>query len=340
MYDYRFFLDRGMSVKEVEKAVCKFLELPENCYVACIWPRAKGKAKELGSLFEKVIYKKSIDLSWHGAHNLLAEVYAGEAWLGPRESNFPGVKAKLSECFTGKGSLRIVAFQSGSLEQVVELKEKIRQLYGCGKHSVHITDTRAEAIRLSRVLFNSNSLDFLERGAPSAFGKTLDQLDAFRGFLSKNQVGAEDLVLDSSAVLALYGLREANDIDYLSEKSLPVVVEGIDSHDSELVFHKTKKLDLIYDSRFFFYFDGLKGLSVEQVAVMKVNRGEEKDQKDLQLIGSALGPRRFGTVAATWQRYLFLRAKARRSFIAMLRKVGVYLFVRKVYRLVRRRNDG
>jgi hypothetical protein len=101
------------------------------------------------------------------------------------------------------------------------------------------------------VLFNSNSLDFLERGTPGAFGKTLKQLHAFKGFLAKNHADAEDVVLDSSAVLALYGLREANDIDYLSEKSFSVVVKGMDSHDSELRFHKAKKLDLIYDNHFF-----------------------------------------------------------------------------------------
>jgi hypothetical protein len=202
---------------------------------------------------------------------------------------------------------------------------------------------------------NSNSLDFLERGAPRAFGKMLNQLDAFRGFLKNNLVVAEDVVLDSGSVLALYGLREANDIDYLSDKSLPIAFEGIDSHDSELRFHKEKKLDLIYDSHFFFYFDGLKILSLEQVAAMKENRGEEKDQRDLRLMRPALGPRRLAGVAASRPQYFFLQARAKRLLTVtlrelrtkaerplrvMLQKVGVYSFVRRVYRWVRDRSDG
>jgi hypothetical protein len=73
---------------------------------------------------------------------------------------------------------------------------------------------------------------------------------------------------------------------------------------------------------------------------MKENRGDEKDRMDLRLMRSALRPSKFAAVTTIHAQYSFLRLKARRSLLVMLRKFGVYSYVQKVYRWVRNRSDG
>ena len=96
-YGFKFFLKRGMSERDVEIAVTKFIELAENCHVALIWPSAKGYREELAELIPNIIYKREISLNISGAHNLLSQVYYDEDWLGSRVKNYPGVKNKLVE---------------------------------------------------------------------------------------------------------------------------------------------------------------------------------------------------------------------------------------------------
>jgi hypothetical protein len=340
MYDYRFFLGRGMSQAEVEIAVSKFIELQSNCFVACVWPRAEGKRAELDSLFSRVVYKKSLKLSYTGAHNFLAEVYAGETWLGSQENRFAGAKGKLVECFASEGELRAYAFQADSLEDVVKLKDEIRELFGVGKHSVHITDTHEEAVRISRLLFNENSLHFLEFGDPYAFKDTFNKIESFGSFLDKAGIKRSDAMLDSSIVLSLYGLREARDLDFLSIQDLGQTPEDLDPHDSELKYHGKKKVDLLFDNSCFFYYRNIKFVSLPQLAEMKRSRREEKDVRDLQLMAPLLQKNGIGLSLKLLQRLFFIRAKGRHLIIQALRKVHLYELAKSAYRFLRRGKGG
>lgn len=92
---------------------------------------------------------------------MLSQIYYGEEWLGNVENNFKGSQGKLVECFKNFEPVRVIAFQADNLEEVIEIKEKIRDIFKIGKHSVHITDTKEEAIRVARIVFNNNSIHFL-----------------------------------------------------------------------------------------------------------------------------------------------------------------------------------
>ena len=51
----------------------------------------------------------------------------------------------------------------------MKIKDKIREVFNVGKHSVHITDTKEEAIRTARVVFNDNSIHFLNYAKPNKY---------------------------------------------------------------------------------------------------------------------------------------------------------------------------
>ena len=209
-YDYRFFLSRGMDSIDIETAVCKFIELCPDSYIAIIWASAdfKGKDDEVNRFFNRVIYKKEVKLSYNGTHNLIAQIYANESWLGKRDQNHRGVEGKLVPCFKKNLPLRVVAFQADSLKLVQRIKTGIREIFGMGKHSIHITDTHEEAIRVSRLLFNENALHFLNYALPNKYLSTFEKINELKNFIRYCGYSSNDVLLDSSIVLSLYGLRE------------------------------------------------------------------------------------------------------------------------------------
>lgn len=337
-YDFNFFIQRGMSQAEIEISVTKFIELAENCHVALVWPSAQGHQDELDALIPNIIYKSRVSLKHRGGHNLLSQVYYDEEWLGRKDENYPGVENKLVQCFKTFDDLRIVAFQEESLEKILLLKEKIRQIFSIGKHSVHISDTKEEAIRIARILFNENSVHFLNYAEPNKFLATDKKLKRFKKFVSKNNFQPEDVILDTSIILSLYGVRECNDIDYLSFdiESLKYKDDLIDEHTLELGFHDEDRKTLIFDPAFYFYYDDLKFISFHQLYRMKKNRAEEKDNNDLALMAALIEHNVTKKIIATIrQKYYFLKVKTKIRTMELLRVIGLYEFARAIYRAIK-----
>ena len=62
-------------------------------------------------------------------------------------------------------------------------------------------------IRLSSYLLNANSFHFLNYARPSSFKLSVDKVLALRSELSESFVSSEDVVIDGSFVMELYGLK-------------------------------------------------------------------------------------------------------------------------------------
>jgi hypothetical protein len=86
--------------------------------------------------------------------------------------------------------------------------------------------------------------------------------------------------------LAIYGLRDCNDWDYLhfGEGSAESGIWGITSHNEELAFHRWEKERILFDPDYHFYYKGVKFSSLPVVRAMKEARGEWKDSRDIALI--------------------------------------------------------
>lgn len=336
-YDYKFFLERGMGQADIEIAVTKFIEYADNCYIALLWPAAKGRQADIDSYIPNLIYQREVTLNHNGAHNLLSQVYFNEEWLGLKEENFPGVKNKLVECFNNSGSLRVVAFQESRFENVLKIKNDVRDMFSIGKHSIHITDTKEEAIRVAKILFNQNSVHFLNHGQPHKYLSTFSQLERFKSFLIENDLNLDDVVIDGSVVMSLYGIREAGDVDYLSSIEMEHLNDGVvDNHEDELVFHHQSKEQLIYDQNFYFHFDDLKFISFHQLYQMKTNRSESKDNNDLVMMKALLEHSSFRMFMGRLRQTLYYaKAKGIMYTIKLLRVTKLYAFVRYIYRKLR-----
>lgn len=331
-YDYKFFLDKGMKADDLEVAVQEFLKISKDSYIAIVWSAATGGDSFLEEQFKNIVYQKEVSLTSLGKHNLISEVYKGAKWLGNIDNSFSGAWGKINECFGSSGKIRVYVFQSESLSEVRRIKDNIRSHFGIGNSSVHITDTKSEAEELGKMLLNNNSINFINYGSPVKYKSIYKSIENTKKYLISNNIDSELMVFDSGIVLSLYGLRETNDIDVLS--MVDVDSPLFDQHDAQIIYHKKCKEDLIFDQKNFFYFNGLKFLSLPLVKSFKASRKGAKDLDDIILIDNMKRNKSF-IPRIDKNSFVYTRAKIkiffRSNFKKSLRKLGLFGIFKKIY---------
>ena len=336
IYDYKFFYERNVPSRIMDAAACEFIEQCNNIFLAIIWPTAVKKDKEINEILKNIIYEKKISFNSNGAHNLLSQIYYGEEWIGSVENNFKGSQGKLIECFKNFNPVRFIAFQSNSIKEVQKNKEKIRTIFNVGKHSIHITDTKMEALRISRLVFNDNSVHFLNYAKPNKFISTHSKIEDFKIFMNKNNISNSEVLLDAGLVLSAYGLREARDTDFFisDDKAIKFEVDLINNHDEVLDYYQKEKMELIYDQNSYFYFNDLKFISLFNLHQMKLCRNEKKDQNDSKLMEALIEDNSFKNFHARFLQFIYYeKIKLRHSVMKLLKILGLYNFIKKMYYL-------
>jgi len=333
IYDYKFFYSRNISSSILDTVVTKFGDYSDNLHIAFLWPTAKGYDEEIEKIIPNIVYRKEIKLNPNGAHNLISQIYYGEEWLGSVEDDFRGSQGKLVECFNNFEPVRIIAFQAESLNEVLEIKDKVRDIFNVGKHSIHITDTKEEAIRVARVAFNDNSIHFLNYAKPNQYISTYRKIGIFKQFIKKNKINLNDVVLDSGIVLSVYGLRECSDVDYFVDDNdkLRYHDEELEYHDEELEYHNEEKIEMIFNPKYYFYFNDIKFISLNQVYRMKKNRAEEKDVNDCKIMEALIEDNKIKELVSKFNQNIFyFKIKIRVKLVIILNNIGLYGIVKGI----------
>lgn len=332
--DYKFFYNRKFSADELDIIASKIIEHSNNIYMAFIWPSAKGSDKEINKLIPSIIFKKKILLNFNGAHNLLSQIYSGEKWLGTIADNYAGAKTKLVECFKTFDPVRIIIFKENNPENVIRIKEKIRDIFNIGKHSVHITDTKEEAINAANMVLNENCIHFLNYGHPNKYENIHRNIERLTKLFHDNNIDSNDFIVDGGLVMSIYGLRENTDVDYLyAFDSIDDSQIDMESHDSELGYHQIKKYELIYNPTYFFIYKGIKFVSFKQLYNMKKNRNELKDNNDCNIMDALIEENKTKLLLnKVIQEILYLRLRTRKSIIDVTKFIGVYNLLKRIYK--------
>ncbi len=291
-YGTKHFKSLGLKEEYLDYITYQYIRYIDNVYIACLWPIADdNEKKKIAERFiqEKasVYYKKDIKLNYNGLKQLMIHTYGEQKWSGDIENAFCGISAKLDCCYKENSYTTVFVLSGASLDSIVDLKSKIRNLYDIQNHSIHITDTKDEAIYLGQVIFNKNSIDLLNYGNPFNFPMFMKKLNIYKDALINNKYNPEDFIVDSGSVLALYGVRDTTDIDYMTliEEKLPRsdIYEnhmGYKNH----TFYNYSLDNLIYNPKRYLYYFGIKFVSFEDTIAMKKKRGEKKDIRDIKLM--------------------------------------------------------
>lgn len=214
------------------------------------------------------------NLTEKGMFNYIKECYRGEDWASDE-----GIQFKADKC-SGKYKVRICLYFSNRPLQ--EIKDNLREIYKI-RDSVHIHDNHEQKLRLAKILFHKNSFIFMNNVIPKLTPKNQLQLEKFARLTHQK----DSYAIDSSFIMSLYNLREANDLDYVSYGVKEIRDGDIDCHNSHFaIYEKTPIKTLLEDEANYFYYRGIKVLNLSFVQNMKNKRLEGKDYKDLELIKS------------------------------------------------------
>lgn len=328
IYNQEFFEKFGMEPDYLDEIVRCYIRLSSKCACINIWPSAKGHDDELEEIINKyfkVVYKKKMTLNENGAFYYLAQIYKEYSWAQNSDEGFSGVYRKLMPCFPTFDPVRCVFVEIDDYTKLISIKERMRSLFTLDKHSLHITDNKAETIQMGEIILSNNTLSFLNKCDALQFKNTFKLLDNAQELYKRR-----DVSFTGSIVLALYGIREANDLDYICDND-----GDVESHNDLVPLYGFTKEQLLYQPNLHFSFFELPFLTLDCIKRFKENRGEGKDHDDIQLIDLVL--KKGGN---SWKA-IFLRKK--RRFIAKIQgfiirvahKTGTYEMLRSVYKKIK-----
>lgn len=275
----------------IDEAALEYCRIKDSVAIALIFPAVTDETKAIDELKEvaDIVYRKDILLSPEAGGSVLRQVYEGHSWLKENEKR-SGFLHKKKSCFPYSGMLRVLLLDQIETQSLRKVKEKIRSIYSIGNHSIHITDSSHETVRVARALFNRNSVELLKMGIGSLPGFH-EIFFLYRNWVEANSIDEEMVCIDGSAILSLLGLRECNDIDFLyhgDASALPPTPNRIDCHNDLQQFHKELIPDILGDPRLHCWYMGVKFCAPQIVLEMKENRAESKDRQDVLLLRSKI----------------------------------------------------
>lgn len=267
-------------------------QFSDNLFAVIVFPSASGHRDDCRAALEQmgqIVNYRSFASDYFDSRGVIRQIYYGEDW------NFDGsggLSDKAGWCFDGDGNIEVYIIQGVvSDEHRIEIKERLRDMWGIGKNSIHMTDTVDEVNLVARMFFHENTRQTLRRYdhfSPS----TMEIFNKYRDLLPVKYVDRDNFCIDSSAVLDFFGIRVAADIDYIKRGQYePINTYGVDEHMDEYVRYYTETRDaIITDPSNHFYYAGCKIASLDLVETMKENRSRSdpesrlKDNKDIDLI--------------------------------------------------------
>ncbi|WP_286295412.1 hypothetical protein [Vibrio apostichopi] len=282
-YDAEFFRKRGLCEDIIEHAFCRLVEISRKYVCGLTWPASKITDTTINSVIEDICYLKSFNINERGMHNIICEAYSSEQWLGTPENSYKGAWKKALPCLGDKKN-KIVNFfiMKVGNNDLVEIKENIRQEFGIGKHSVHICDDNFDSLRLSRYILNPHFIKIVNKASHYRYSTFIDKLEKLKMEIGNKAIPGDQLLLDGSTLLGVLGLREPNDLDFLSSSDFQL--KCADSHNRYLYLYQNNMDELQGNPSNYVYFYGLKFIGILPLIDFKRNRSEAKDNIDISLI--------------------------------------------------------
>jgi hypothetical protein len=177
-YNYNFFLKRNgkppLQRIYADTMALEYINHNPNQRCMILYPIAydNNKIKLLIDIIKQygyIYYHKEIKLSSNGLLNLIKELYRGEDWIGGLFPNSDG--GKFRRCWSDNPIIYI-SISMYDVTKIIEMKDKCREIYKLGKHSLHVSDYISDTRRISCSLLNENSIQFLNKGTNNIIPQT------------------------------------------------------------------------------------------------------------------------------------------------------------------------
>lgn len=296
LFNYAFFQKKGLDPYYADYAAMEYVKLNPNAYIVNLQPVIPTSfdwpVEQILEKYGFIYYKKNIDVTLNGLINLKKLSYGSCwekncTWIGTPDNGYAGAVNHAKQSF-GNNPLRAYVFVCDNLEKVTAAKKEIRALFDIGNYSVHVNDTRQEAIALAQTYFNENSLHMINNRPYLYEDKHFDEMiEELHKVTKDNDINLDYICGSGSTPLDIYGIRNSKDLDFLycGQKPFDIKTETLANHDSELAYYPYSKQEIIINPKYHFYYRGIKFITLDVLYKMKQKRHEiPKDVNDCELI--------------------------------------------------------
>ncbi len=342
-FNLDYFKKEGMKDFDLDFLCHRYIDYSrnKNFNAICVWPRAEEFFDQIDVEIKntfRVLTKKVVNFDINGSHNFLSQIYSHDEWVGSYENDFQGVSLKRSECFGNNKSPTIVYFVESDheLDYITNFKNELRRKFGFGKHLLHITDNKEECLQICELTLNNNSLLNLKNSYPTRSKKFQKEFYLFLNEINEKQISKEDICVVGGSVLAVFGIRDTDDIDFITSNSKSDLSGRFDLKNYEFDDLDITYDDVIYNPNNYFYYMGIKFCNLLVVSKLKENRREAKDLDDVKAIKLFLSSEKTIKSAVSMKVFLFKRY-LRRKLVTLrvligkiLRKLGLFSYVKKM----------
>lgn len=278
--DINFFKKRGLPKIYCEYIVHTFLrkyKLEFSCII--LFPDKRQLPDKLYNEFcDDILYELEIKPTDEEkfTKNFIQSLYYEEEWC-----RWSGGAEKAKNTFKNNSNLKIIFIEKWETEKLKELKDKIREYYNVGKHSVHTPDTQKEVNHISDML-NANTIEFL-RQTPTLYNNFKNFQKYFsnlKKFCEDKNIDTERVCITSSAVLSVYCIRDCGDIDLFVDKEYIDIFKNtefdVDNQYTLDGYYPIHFEDIIYNPENYFYYEGFKFCKLQIINEYKKYRVENK----------------------------------------------------------------
>lgn len=204
-------LELGRSYHHIGAAVLDYCILNENSRAFVFFSMEDALIEEQIKLLAEtsnlcLIYAVSLELSKEGALNLIELCYGNKAFFTERFR-----RRMARERFVSSTKVFVIFYElKDGVEEVIELKAKLRRKLPAVtfERRIHGTDDAEDTRYLAEALSNPNSLNLLNRVKVSRHDRVFSHYPTSLRF---NQ----NVCVDGSATMELYGLRKSRDLDLI-----------------------------------------------------------------------------------------------------------------------------
>lgn len=319
-----------------------------NTFMLFLWPKAfvnESKREEAVKVISEsvnIVYQKESVLTYEAVRNLMIQIYSHMDWVGNVDNDFYNTYVKADEVWDKNGQVQYLLVEGTDTQAILELKKRVRNIFGIGLASIHSTDNATETLIAANLIFNKNSMHHLIYGHPTKYPQSHHLVEKFKKEIIERGYDSEKFVVDSSMVLAIYGIREAGDLDFYSlYDDVKLSEQDCEAHDDFLKFHKKSKMDLIVNPSNYFIYNGVKFISLECLANYKRNRNYAKDINDLKLIKA------YCESGNQWKMFIFrlndtikrkniiYKRKIRKSIRSILISINIFDSIYLIYKKIK-----
>lgn len=290
-YDFRWMRKRGLASLFIDAMAMNLIRMSASARAIVVF----GESDLIVDLIEReiriaseVVIRKKIYLTEIGKRRLVDLAYSHNDWWDTGLL----LERMTSERFSDSPPhCHIIFTLESNLETLQQRKESLRTLLPPNhfERRLHGTDHYFDTVFLAEVALNENSRRFLNS---SPIGSERRIFDLLGGPIRQQapQITHQEWCIDGSAVLEIFGLRDAADIDYLvtTSENLPLLMERFGhNHVKEYCHGYLDPIEIISDPRNHLIYKGFKFISLAAQLMHKFTLQDSKAATDIDLIVSA-----------------------------------------------------